>query len=54
MRGLVADEDDVDVGMSARPVDGAAHDLLGRVVAAHGVDRDTRARERGDGVASAG
>ena len=42
---LVTDEDDVHVGMRARPVDRAAHDLLGCVVAAHGIDGDARARQ---------
>ena len=45
---LVADEDDLHVGVRPRPVDGAAHDLLGRVVAAHGVDGDARALEVAD------
>ena len=42
---LVTDEDELDVVVSARPVDGAAHDLLGRVVAAHGVDGHARSVE---------
>ena len=41
---LVADEDEVGVVVVAGPVDRAAHDLLGRVVATHGVDRDARSQ----------
>ena len=40
---LVADEDDVGVGLRARPVDAPRDDLLGRVVAAHRVDGDAHA-----------
>ena len=39
---LVTDEDDVDVVVLAGPVDGPAHDLLGCVVATHGIDGHTR------------
>ena len=42
---LVADQDDVHVGVRRRPVDGAADDLLGGVVAAHGIDRDAGPRQ---------
>ena len=45
---LVADEDDLDVLVPARPVDGAAHDLLRRVIATHGVHGDARTLEMAD------
>ena len=50
-RSLVADEDEVGVGMGASPVDGPCDDLHRAVVPTHRIDRDTWA-ERGDGVAA--
>ena len=47
---LVTDQDDVGLGVLPRPVDGAAHDLLGRVVAAHGVDGDAGAPNQKGGL----
>ncbi len=42
---LVTDQDDVHVGVAGGPFDGPPHHLLGRVVAAHGIDRHAGSRQ---------